>query len=167
MNISGDLYFLAVPISFVFPLIEFIGMGLYIPFLFRIGIIVKYIKVDIDLDRFKVGSEYETENAKFKRVSKNSCLIRHRDLTGGYHMPFIIKSEILRRKSGTFLIWRVPFGTFLPFIVFLLPLILNGWFPFLAIYMGTLLAIDLFFVPIEWDRARIEFFEVKNGEFAL
>ena len=98
-------------------------MWLFVPFLFRLGITVRTIQgIDFNSDHFEIGKVYETDHAKFKRVGENSCLFRYRHRIFQVRTAFPIKGEILRNKSGVLLIWRLPLGSFMFYVLWLL-----GW----------------------------------------
>jgi hypothetical protein len=176
MEILTTLYEIVAFGSWLLAGIESIAMWLFLPFLFRVGVKVKTVEgIDINLDRFKIGIEYATEHAKFKRISENSCLFRHRYrfFSFQYQTPFPVKGEILQHGSGSCLIWRVPLGTSIFFSLWLLGGVIIGitalirleiaaGFYALGLSIGVTLIFIMISVGVEAQRAWTALSEIRT-----
>jgi hypothetical protein len=158
----------------LFAMIEVIATWLFVPFFFRLGPKVKTVqKVDINLGRFKIGKEYTTAHAKFIRISKDTCLFRHRDSFFHSHTPFPVKAEISQSEIGSFLIWRVPLSTSIFFGLVLISLLTGGILSLLRMEtaadfsaigwtIGFTLVLVMLSAGVEGKRARTAFSEIKT-----
>jgi hypothetical protein len=159
--------------SWLFAIIESIAMWFFVPFLFRVGVRVKTVQgIDVKLDRFKIGIEYATDHAKFIRISKDSCLFRHRHSFFQLHTGFPVNGEILQCDSGSFLIWRVPLSSSLLLTLWLIGGLISGMlllfrldiaggFFVLGGSIGFALISVMISVGVEGERARIALSEIK------
>jgi hypothetical protein len=174
METLTNLFGIVVLGSWLLAGIESISMWFFVPFLLRIGVKVKTVQgVDVNLEHFKIGIEYATEHAKFIRTSKNSCLFCHRLFFFQFHTAFPVKGEILQRESGLFLIWRVPLGTSIFLMLWLIVGLISGILSLFRLdivaglsAIGASIGFTLIFimisVGIEGERARIALSEIKT-----
>jgi hypothetical protein len=119
MQITGIVAFGSILLY----LTERIAMSFLGSFLFRVGIRLRtFPGTDINLDQFSIGKIYETEHAKLRRISEDSCFFCYRVGFLQPYTPFPIKGEITRNGSQTQLIWRIPLGSTLLICLWML-----GW----------------------------------------
>jgi len=163
--------------AWLFAFIEAIAVWLFVPFLFRMGPKVKTVQnVDINFGRFKLGREYATAHAKFKRISKDTCLFRQRSQWNSFfhfNTPFPVRGEISQSENGSLLIWRVPLGTSLFFAIALFVGLISGILSLsrleiaagLSVIVGPIGITSVFVMLsalIEGERARTAFSEIKT-----
>jgi hypothetical protein len=97
--------------SFFLYIVETICTFLFFPALGRLGIKVYSINgMPLYFDGLEIGQQYETNHAKFIRVSKNSCIFRYRHSFLEPFTPLLMKGEIIRKKSVINLVYRVAVG---------------------------------------------------------
>ncbi len=121
------LFYIAAIVSWLLTIIEGIAAWLFSPFFFRVGVKIFSEKGrNFNMDKFEIGEVYTTSHAKFKRVSEDSCLFRYREFFFKTNTPFPIKGEVLQDASGSSIIWRIPLGSTLFFLLWLIPWVLGG-----------------------------------------
>lgn len=171
-NIITGIFSIAVIGSWLLSVIEGIAIWLFFPFFFRIGVKVYTAQGrSINIDKFEIGEVYTTSHAKFKRINENSCLFRYQESPFKIHTPFPVKGEILRNDSGLSVIWRVPLGSTLFFLLWLTPWVLggiislfhldiaNGLFA-IIVGIGFILFMIAISMPLENSRAQIALSEL-------
>jgi|CXWL01.1.fsa_nt_gi hypothetical protein len=108
MNVLESIYTIVGLGVVLFGIVESAATYFLAPTLFRIGIKTKTVQsIDVKFEQLEIGKEYKTSHARFKRISKNSCLFLYRSELFQIYTPFRVKGEVLQSKAGTLLIWRI------------------------------------------------------------